>query len=304
MLKNMKNNILEKKVYKLSELKNILKEDEIFQYHLKQQKKKYALKEYLNSTKWHAPYIKSPRIFDLFGYDLMKNKVLCSEGIIKSYNIGFVLDRLSQRFGLVEWNNTDYDKCYGYIIVNKEINPKEVDVFDIIIPSNSEYMDEIKKFCQLCGWYCSAEFPQRGMEGYSRISFEKEHYSDEEQVKLGDAYFHITPLQKVEKILRQGLCPKHNDKLSKHPSRVYLFPEGDKLGKHFNEDNAIEVADMLDNPLGRFSRRSGRKTPYAALLIDTDKCNNLKVFADPNFRGAVFTYDNIPPQAIQFVCEV
>lgn len=112
--------MLEEKVYKLSELKNILKEGEIFQYHLNQQKKKYTLKESLNSTKWHTPYIKSPRIFDLFDNYLMKNKVLCSEGIIKSYDIGFVLDRLSDRFGLVDWNNTDYDKCYGYIIVNKK----------------------------------------------------------------------------------------------------------------------------------------------------------------------------------------
>lgn len=34
------------------------------------------------------------------------------------------------------------------------------------------------------------------------------------------------------------------------------------------------------------------------LRINTSKCPNIKVYGNADFYGAVFTYDNIPSQAI------
>ena len=44
----------------------------------------------------------------------------------------------------------------------------------------------------------------------------------------------------------------------------------------------------------------GNSTSLTCLLeIDSTKCNNLKIFGDPDMDGAVWTYDNIPPKAIK-----
>lgn len=53
-----------------------------------------------------------------------------------------------------------------------------------------------------------------------------------------------------------------------------------------------EISEKLNQP---------RTEKYCLLEISTSKCNDLKIFGDPDMDGAVWTYDNIPPQAIKII---
>lgn len=50
--------------------------------------------------------------------------------------------------------------------------------------------------------------------------------------------YHVTTKNKMYKILKIGLCPKHKNKISTHPSRIYLCDNtncSDKIIKKFKE---------------------------------------------------------------------
>lgn len=54
--------------------------------------------------------------------------------------------------------------------------------------------------------------------------------------------------------------------------------------------------------VNRFVNLFQRDVPYVLLKIDTNKCKNLKIYGDPNLHKiGAWTYDNVPPQAIEIL---
>lgn len=232
--------------------------------------------------------------YDLHGY-------VIAEGVIKSYNANWVVKKLSSMFNLIQYNDwkvyeDGYKNAYGsYEIISSENNDGKLNndeaCIEIILPQNIAVVRSIEKFCNVCGWNLVNQCDFNLIPEYKMYAFQKEHYEKEDELKLRKEYYHLTPMRKVNKIMKQGLCPKSGNKLGTYPSRVYLFPDISRI-------DISRIADDLENPLGRFNDINPRKEPYAVLRIDTSKCPNIKVYGDVDFYGAVFTYDNIPPQAI------
>jgi len=107
-------------------------------------------------------------------------------------------------------------------------------------------------------------------------------------------YYHATPINNIEKILKNGLSPKSKNKLSAHPPRIFLAN---------NLNNAIAFA--------RFAK-SGMSKPVdiTILEIDTTKIKPLisyngtempfKIYNDPNYtKKGFYTLNNIPREAIE-----
>lgn len=93
--------------------------------------------------------------------------------------------------------------------------------------------------------------------------------------------YHLTTADRVDKIKRVGLTPKTQNKRSTHPERVYV-----SLSK--------KNSDFL---FSRLKQHFG-KNKGVELVIDTEQLNQL-FYEDPNFKKqGVYTYKNIPPQAI------
>ncbi len=107
--------------------------------------------------------------------------------------------------------------------------------------------------------------------------------------------YHLTPDFNWKKIRTLGLTPKTQEKISKHPGRVYLV---DKI----NEDDIEELAITLwENNKSRNIIRN-----MELLKIDMSKLKDNKFFEDPKFhfgenREAIYTYENIPPYAISHI---
>jgi hypothetical protein len=93
--------------------------------------------------------------------------------------------------------------------------------------------------------------------------------------------YHITSADNINKIKRIGLTPRTQSKLSNHPERIYVS---------LDEENSSE---MYWEVRGFFRNKTGIE-----LVIDTNQLNQ-PFYDDPNFQDSgVYTYKNIPPQAI------
>lgn len=88
-----------------------------------------------------------------------------------------------------------------------------------------------------------------------------------------EVFYHVTDLDKLDKILQQGLVPKS---LGNFPDRIYL-------GK-----NIAEITDMLE----------GNVNDAVLLQVDVTNVKLFKLYRDQRNSTAVFTYDNIPPSQI------
>lgn len=245
-----------------------------------------------------------------------KEQDILEEGVFKSYDANQIYKILLKHYniGREEYflkNGNDigiaFDGCYNSYgtLVNGEI----VTII-LIIPKDFSDTEKIKKFFQTSGWTLAQEKQYDINENYTVYVFQKNRQINE--VEIPDILYHLTPSYKLSKILRHGLVPRTSNTLSTRNERVYFLIN--KRNRSFYDFFAnqlwkanlektlnlsglskIEIAQKINQP---------RTIKYSVLEIDTSKCDNLKVFGDPDMDGAVWTYDNIPPQAIKVIGEV
>lgn len=171
-------------------------------------------------------------------------------------------------------------------------------------------VEDLIKFMDGYGWYPAVidegKFTQDNLDktivaiakdkSYTTtITFEKKF---DDKVELEPYYYHITSDVYADEIERIGLVPKSHSKLTAHPGRVYLL-------NPTSPSNIKGVAAALFN---ESKPEIQEKTNYIIVYrVDTDKVNNLEVYEDPNFLiadGAVWTYKNIPPAALERFLEI
>ena len=102
-------------------------------------------------------------------------------------------------------------------------------------------------------------------------------------VSINKDLYHVTTKKKLDKIQKIGLTPKSMSKISEHPDRIYLA---------INKNGA----DFIKNQLEQYN-----ESELIVLKIDITKLQNHKFMKDPNYNVGVYTYQNIPPNAIEVV---
>lgn len=222
--------------------------------------------------------------------------------LLKHYNIGNEENFLQQGNDIGIY----YDGSYNSdgILYNNEIS-----VLVLVMPNEFYDTEKIKKFMTTCGWILAQEKEYYKNNNYTVYSFQKN--KEIKNIELPDFLYHLTPETKIKKILKNGLVPRTTNIMSNRPERVYLYTEKMGMGSFRMFANALwkaqlektmnlnglskqEIADKLGQP---------RTVKYVLLEINTSKCNDLKIYGDPDMDGAVWTYDNIPPQAIRIINE-
>ena len=144
------------------------------------------------------------------------------------------------------------------------------------------------KFMNNYGWFLSAYLkdgvlvkPTEGITGYEGMRFEPKF---DMEATLEQRYlYHVTEKSKVPKILKIGLTPKTNSKVTYHPDRIYLAT---------SDDSANDIMEM-------FLEGNHLKEPVK-LRIDRNGMYN-KFLIDSQFLGGVYTLHNIPPTNIEIV---
>ena len=116
------------------------------------------------------------------------------------------------------------------------------------------------------------------------------YYPDDamNDVKAMDILIHVTPKKNIPEIKKHGLIPKSENKRFSYPPRVYFFSGHCSPGYVRHAISELTQASHL------------KPEDYVVVIIDTHKLSNdIKFYHDPDYELAMFTYDTIPPDAIE-----
>lgn len=241
------------------------------------------------------------KFFDHFLAFEETGELVC-EGLIKSYSGSYIVDTLMSRFNItndpVRYKNKEFDGLIsvGAAILGNGEQDTEISVIDLIMPNDDATKERIRKFIEACGWYVAGdqEDPSICRPGHTRITYEKKFQKEvdkESEVAVPDIIYHITQEHLLPKIHKNGLVPRHNDKKAHHPDRVYFITQ--ELTK--SELRTFATQFMVTNNAPDYVE----KNLMTLLTIDISSIKDkIKFYPDPNADGAVYTYDNIPPDCI------
>lgn len=232
---------------------------------------------------------------------------IIEEGIYKSYTAEDIYRILSKHYDIgYEKTFKEENKKIGIGFDGYKVDDKygttEVSVIVLFVPNDFNDSENIKKFFETCGWKFASSF-QSTFEGYIGMQFEKNRQEDE--IKVPNFLYHLTPTNKIPKILKNGLTPHAGNKKSDHIERIYFLQHKPnriqcKLFSHELWQAGVEKELFLKSKTYDDVKQMTRDIKYSLLEIDVTKCNsNIKFYGDPNADGAVWTFDNIPPQAIK-----
>ena len=166
----------------------------------------------------------------------------------------------------------------------------------VLISNIDENKKEMDKSMALCGYFPSFISKPLGDE-YLEITYEKNINDDADGlVKKKGVLYHVTPSIYVDDILQNGLCPKSKNKKFSYPNRIYFTL--DKLDVR----GVKAYAKMLYPHIKQndYTKENEIYDKFALIQINIKELNidNYSFYKDPNLDNAVYTTDNIPPEAI------
>ena len=158
------------------------------------------------------------------------------EGLYKTYDIGFVVKHFCEYLGFSsDWSafSTDIDRYNGFI--TKVSGEGGEEYIEFVAVDNPELLKKSDDALKLCGYYKA--FAEQYCNGYIQAGYEKRNDRD---IELGvDKLYHVTKLDAVPKIMREGLVPKARNKNTYHLERIYFFT------KDYGEKAFKEIAGEL-----------------------------------------------------------
>lgn len=220
---------------------------------------------------------------------MTKNKKHLVEGLVCTYP----LETAKKHF--VSYMNIDPDEF------RIERGANNVKVAVIYLEYNEAVVKEYQKAMDFYGYYMASIEHVEGSDGtdIAVLTFEPKYQKNirngediESVVKPyieNEKYFiHITPLKHLDKIMKQGLCPRPSEKEDiEYPERIHLlgslpmFAVWSLCGQLFLKD------------------KRHNEEIYSILILDKDEVlKNAKLSFDPNMVRGYITSDNIPPSAI------
>jgi len=218
------------------------------------------------------------------------------EGLIKTYNIDFVIDKSTQLLSVL---NVRY---------KIEKNPNS-SIKLIIYDFNKIYIKELfnllnTNFVNLFGWFPSYMYIKNlsGMENQmnydqnylirtyeylSEVSIIFESKFDIE-VKIPNKLYHISIQEYKNKILKKGIIPKSKSKVSLHDGRIYVCS---------SIENCLDLIPQMKFYF--FNKNININTKWIIYEINTDDLK-MSLYKDPNYpEKGYYLIGNIPPENIK-----
>ena len=211
-----------------------------------------------------------------------------NEGLIVSYDAETVQDIIRRKFCLPE----------RQVIIKKvDDNGASTDIIVIVLnwSTSSEEIGEIRRTMRTCGYFESQS--KMNFEKYMALVFEPRFANDVTKAVFDQCEFmyHATPSIFADRILQKGLEPRMKSTAFTYPSRVYMV-------RNLSQ-KSIELLKKIQNERG--GKVLFDNNEYTILSIKIGKLSsNVRFFMDPIAPNSVYTYDNIPPKAIEVVSEL
>ena len=229
---------------------------------------------------------------NVFGHHETIDEII-EEGIFRSYDAEKILEVLEHHYIIHRDNRAPKTESEitiefdAYKDTPMTYGTEEASVITIIVKRGTEE-EKLKRFFNTCGWPAAEEHNHETDKTSVVITFEKRRQEDE--LPVPKFLYHLTPENKVGKILKNGLAPKAQNKLGEHPDRIYFFSQ---------KDLTLNYKSYADDFWTSAHKDTRRDIKYSLLKIDTEKCrNDFKIYGDPNMVRGVWTFNNVPPEAI------
>lgn len=175
-------------------------------------------------------------------------------------------------------------------------------VIGIQIPNslaNNDSIGQVIHFMNTCGYFKYTKNVQN--EKYVQLQFEPKFSGDITNIikKVYGKAYHMTTLSALPKIKKVGLIPRAKNKDFQYPSRIFaMVPMNNG---HLND---IQTGLLTRIAQSKTTDEDGNVIPnqdFHVIGINLEKIpNDAKFYYDPNAYGSVFTYDNIPPSALEY----
>lgn len=227
------------------------------------------------------------------------------EGIFHTFDANKVITYIKKKYHIFtdDISEADIEKTYGEF-------PSDFTCHTIIITNfNIRRLEELKKDMAMCGYYLAAPTEQELKQMVSQLvdlQFEERNPQsvDNGIIDREKYLLHITPIENLSKILKNGLCPSHRNLAFNFPDRVYLI-----RGSMDTTNNGMyEIITLLSNlhymSLPKWYKRGenyrGQMGEYALLKIFPNKIKpKVDFYYDSNYPYGFFTKGNINPSAIE-----
>ena len=210
------------------------------------------------------------------------------EGLIKTYPIDSIERKIKRDFPELR-----------YEIVETAFKSKSL----LVYPINKTIADNIIHIMDTYGWFLS--FPKTlDRNNFKNLKFEAKY-----DIQVDFDYnkplilSHLTPSVNLKNILKNGLSPKTNSKLSRHPDRVYFFTKDLPFDKLFTLASKLYIENK-NIPKYKYEYTllnvefNDEPTPPDGFHVTAPR---IKLFADPNAPGCVYTMENVNPKNITII---
>ena len=212
------------------------------------------------------------------------------EGLIQTYDANKVKDIVCRKFNLLP------EQFYIEPVTE---NGRTVELIAIVLDNKltKNEVGDVINLMRTCGYF---QYQQNRIYGKQTVYFFEPHFSKDitDEIKQNYQYlFHATPTIYVQKILNNGLVPRHRNTLYFYPSRVYCM-----LG---NNLSAEQIHTLKNIRAERGAKRLHDNNQYTILRINVGEIpENVRFFVDPLGDTSILTHDNIPPNAISVYDEL
>ena len=244
------------------------------------------------------------------------------EGVFITYPLEEIVKHLCQYLNLTtDWETfrVDPKKYGGFLHVSDGENNEKF--LEVVVLDDENTIHILKRCMRMCGYYAASN--NRYEDSNCRyFVFEprvRERKKDGSKntinkvVKEHRYLYHLTLVDRLEKIMKNGLCPQTNmwdeyeydknrvpssisrknnkdtsehslkNNKGKHPSRIYFFLESPTF---------IEVTRMGQQMFGNENINN-----LILIVIDSEKLD-VDFYYDPNTETGIFTEGNVPPSNI------
>lgn len=248
---------------------------------------------------------------------------LKEQALIKSYHIDISIKQINltlsrdfkieESYEVIKEDNKIMIYLYDKLSINKEslmnLNQK-MNLTGCIVsdsylfnknhtPINDKYIEFDKLINNIETYKVDTAFNYLGLVLESNF--------DEEITTKYDTLYHVTKKEYVDNILKIGLVPYSDSKLSIHPDRVYLAFDKDILidtTRKFQESDISKYKDKVLKIKDISYSNVGYKPSFTYTLLQIKIDPNIKLYNDPNYSNGCFSLDNIKPDSISIIQDI
>lgn len=239
-------------------------------------------------------------ILESFG-KFLDSRIFVHEGLIRSEPIDKVITLLKKIYDLDTKINYDWNPNNPAISIRFK---------------KSKNFDKIEKVFELMnklGWigaqivgdqtytktitFNKSELPLIKNNNEVIVVFESKFVENLNYENLSEKLYHISPIERIDKIQKIGLTPRSGDKKLSYSDRIYLLDVNS-----FNFKNKMSlnfIFSELSKQLFSYEKNKDKLSgDYVVFYIKKEFFKNKGIYHDSSFPGAIWTNFNIPPNDI------